>query len=463
MNEQYLLDDDLHEIFCTKQAGARLYVIADSLSFRLGREIRICTGPARQRAVEGTISSAVRLRSRQSSLRAGDRPRDQYSGPDEAALSRRCSSRGARTPSSATTRLSIGGRTARSRASRSTRCRMRTSKLAAGLARRVRKKLPRTVTAADPTAVWEPRRQAGSLVLMTVTHRARGRKHTRVSGMGRAVLSLRPLQPARRDMTRSSPPSMTFARSEEARRCPPPCISTSSPAPNASRCALASRRNRSRLGTVNSGDPETLEQFLLWAFDACPARRYVLVMAGLGIMDCDSVVGRPPFDAARLFAICDDRATNDAIELHEFSATLKACVPGRRTRDVSSCSHATCTRCSSWKCPTSSEACSISWLASSRMSARNDAPLLHWPYARCLQRWQEIVATPTEAKVPRWRSAVDPQGLMLAKETVAVLAEHYTSNPAKGIAGHGVGDQSGGARPCRAGARYVQRRLSSNG
>ncbi len=81
------------------------------------------------------------------------------------------------------------------------------------------------------------------------------------------------------------------------------------------------------LGAVNSGDPETLEQFLLWAFDACPARRYLLVMAGLGIMDSDSVVGRPPFDAARLFAICDDRATNDAIELHELSATLKAAFP----------------------------------------------------------------------------------------------------------------------------------------
>src|SRR5262245_62206889 len=86
------------------------------------------------------------------------------------------------------------------------------------------------------------------------------------------------------------------------------------------------------LGTVNSGDPVTLEQFLLWAFDACPARRYVLVMAGLGIMDSDSVVGRPPFDAARLFAICDDRATNDAIELHELSAALKAAFPADGSR-----------------------------------------------------------------------------------------------------------------------------------
>jgi hypothetical protein len=29
MREQYLLDDDLYEIFCTKRTGARLYVIAD--------------------------------------------------------------------------------------------------------------------------------------------------------------------------------------------------------------------------------------------------------------------------------------------------------------------------------------------------------------------------------------------------------------------------------------------------
>jgi hypothetical protein len=29
MNGQYLFDDELHEIFCTKRAGARLYVIAD--------------------------------------------------------------------------------------------------------------------------------------------------------------------------------------------------------------------------------------------------------------------------------------------------------------------------------------------------------------------------------------------------------------------------------------------------
>src|SRR5688572_9369912 len=27
------------------------------------------------------------------------------------------------------------------------------------------------------------------------------------------------------------------------------------------------------MGAVNSGDPQTLEQFLAWAFDACPARR----------------------------------------------------------------------------------------------------------------------------------------------------------------------------------------------
>ncbi len=214
------------------------------------------------------------------------------------------------------------------------------------------------------------------------------------------------------------------------------------------------------LGAVNSGDPETLEQFLLWAFDACPARRYVLVMAGLGIMDSDSVVGRPPFDAARLFAICDDRATNDAIELHELSAALKGAFPADGTRRLVMLA---CDMYAMQFMEVSYELRGVLDLIVGIQpdERQEDAPLPHWPYARCLQRWQEIVATPTEAHVPRWRSAVDPQGLLLAKETVALLAEHYTSTPAKGHAGHGFRDRSRGPCARRAGARHVQRRLSA--
>ena len=185
------------------------------------------------------------------------------------------------------------------------------------------------------------------------------------------------------------------------------------------------------LGAVNSGDPETLEQFLLWSFDACPARRYVLVMAGLGIMDSDSVVGRPPFDAARLFAICDDRATNDAIELHELSAALKGAFPADGARRLVMLA---CDMYAMQFMEVSYELRGVLDLIVGIQpdERQEDAPLPHWPYARCLQRWQEIVANPTESHVPRWRAAVDPQGLLLAKETVALLAEHYTSTPAKG-------------------------------
>ena len=155
-------------------------------------------------------------------------------------------------------------------------------------------------------------------------------------------------------------------------------------------------------------------------------------MAGLGIMDSDSVVGRPPFDAARLFAICDDRATNDAIELHELSAALKAAFPADGTRRLVMLA---CDMYAMQFMEVSYELRGVLDLIVGIQpdERQEDAPLPHWPYARCLQRWQEIVATPTEAQVPRWRSAVDPQGLLLAKETVALLAEHYTSNPAKGM------------------------------
>ena len=154
------------------------------------------------------------------------------------------------------------------------------------------------------------------------------------------------------------------------------------------------------LGTVNSGDPETLEQFLLWAFDACPARRYVLVMAGLGIMDGDSVVGRPPFDAARLFAICDDRATNDAIELHELSATLKAAFPPEASRRL------VMLACDMYAMQFMEVAYELRGLLDLLVGIQPDE--LRGRRSACplalralLQRWQEIVATPIENVAPR--------------------------------------------------------------
>jgi hypothetical protein len=185
------------------------------------------------------------------------------------------------------------------------------------------------------------------------------------------------------------------------------------------------------LGAVNSGDPETLEQFLLWAFDACPARRYVLVMAGLGIMDSDSVVGRPPFDAARLFAICDDRATNDAIELHELGAALKAAFPADGARRL------VLLACDMYAMQFM-EVCYelrgvVDLIVGLQPDDHQNGPALrHWPYARCLARWQDIAASPVENKVPRWLSEVDPQGLVLAKATVGLLAEHYAGAESHG-------------------------------
>lgn len=185
------------------------------------------------------------------------------------------------------------------------------------------------------------------------------------------------------------------------------------------------------LGAVNSGAPETLEQFLLWAFDACPARRYVLVMAGLGIMDSDSVVGRPPFDAARLFAICDDRATNDAIELHELGAALKSAFPADGARRL------VLLACDMYAMQFM-EVCYelrgvVDLIVGLQPDDHQSGPALrHWPYARCLERWQAIAAGPVESKGPRWLSEVDPQGLVLAKETVSLLAEHYAGAESHG-------------------------------
>ncbi len=182
------------------------------------------------------------------------------------------------------------------------------------------------------------------------------------------------------------------------------------------------------MGAVNSGDPRTLEQFLEWAFDACPARRYILVMAGLGIMDRDSVVGRPPFDASRTFAICDDRATDDAIELHELHGVLsRAFPPGSARRLVM-------LACDMYAMQFMEVAYelrhSAEFLVGLQPDGRQDAPrLVHWPYASVLDRWKAVLAAPAAEAGPTWRQNVDPYGEPLAKETVAVLAEHYSTTP----------------------------------
>jgi hypothetical protein len=178
------------------------------------------------------------------------------------------------------------------------------------------------------------------------------------------------------------------------------------------------------IGAVNSGAPETLEQFLAWAFDACPARRYILVMAGLGILDGDSVVGRPPFDSARTFAICDDRATGDALELHELGDTLRAAFPADGSRRL------VMLACDMYAMQFMEVAYELrgvlDLLVGIQPDEREDAGQLpHWPYARLMQRWQQVAAAPPDA-APRWRTGVDPAALTLASETVSFLADHYT-------------------------------------
>jgi hypothetical protein len=186
------------------------------------------------------------------------------------------------------------------------------------------------------------------------------------------------------------------------------------------------------IGAVNSGDPRTLESFLSWAFDACPAKRYVLVMAGLGILDPDSVVGRPPFDTTRIFSICDDRATDDAIELHELSATLRASFPASGPRRL------VLLACDMYAMQFMEVAFelqgAVEFMVGIQPDERSEAPpLRHWPYGRLLRRWQELLAaTPADAQ-PRWRTGFDPYGPVLARETVGELARHYGDAPDEGV------------------------------
>ena len=328
---------------------------------------------------------------------------------------------------------------------------------AARAARRHPAKASRTVAAADSAAVRKPRSQTGPVVLMAdaTMPRIPGSPPFR-SGRRCSISAATSTDPASR--IRSSRRSTKSSRWAAARRCPPPFISTSSRARSASRLRHGEQAESEFLGAVNSGDPETLEQFLLWAFDACPARRYVLVMAGLGIMDSDSVVGRPPFDAARLFAICDDRATNDAIELHELSATLKAAFPPDGPRRL------VLLACDMYAMQFMEVAYELRGVLDLMLGIQPD------------ERAERLARSPTGptraacgAGRRSWRSpARRDAALAVGRGPAGTGAREGNGRPSRGalhehagqgLAGHGLGDRPGSARPGRAGARYLQRRL----
>ena len=427
MKEQYLLDDELHDLFNAKAAGARIYVVADSC--HSGSVSRYASAPAEpdqapvkarflppymfargnrmfERAIDRAINTPAPTKLRY--------PAVLFSGCQDTEFSYDTSFNGR--PNGALTRVAIDALqdAAHHDASRAARCHPA--------------KASRTFTAANPAAVRKPRSQAGSVVLMSdATVQDTGQPaiqewaalfylcghFNRTGDQDPFVAALSEIQQVGGTMAMSAAVYLDLES-------------------GAQRVALrhGEQAESEFLGAVNSGDPETLEQFLLWAFDACPARRYLLVMAGLGIMDSDSVVGRPPFDAARLFAICDDRATNDAIELHELSATLKAAFPPDGARRL------VLLACDMYAMQFMEVAYELRGVLDLLLGIQpddreNSGPLPHWPYARFLRRWQELVANSAAVEAPRWRSAVDPQGLMLAKESVSLLSEHYTSTMGK--------------------------------
>lgn len=71
----------------------------------------------------------------------------------------------------------------------------------------------------------------------------------------------------------------------------------------------------------NSGSPNTLEQFLTWAFEECPARHYILTLGG---PDATGPAAPPegPADIGRAFAVCHDPDADAALDVGELAAVL---------------------------------------------------------------------------------------------------------------------------------------------
>ena len=84
--------------------------------------------------------------------------------------------------------------------------------------------------------------------------------------------------------------------------------------------------NTTSYKTINTGDPETLKDFLRWAQQPISsAEHIVMVMSGMGVGDKRSTVGNihKNHDYAKLFSICDDDSADDALNPIELRDTLE--------------------------------------------------------------------------------------------------------------------------------------------
>ena len=81
------------------------------------------------------------------------------------------------------------------------------------------------------------------------------------------------------------------------------------------------------VGEINTGDPNTALEFFRWAIKECPSKHVAIVFGGTGIAEPDSIVGNVDAvgDYEQLFAFCDDKSAQDAmnpVELGEIFSVL---------------------------------------------------------------------------------------------------------------------------------------------
>jgi CHAT domain-containing protein len=87
-----------------------------------------------------------------------------------------------------------------------------------------------------------------------------------------------------------------------------------------------------KLGRLNTGDPARFLEFLRWGFDRCPAEKAIVILSGTGLLDARASVGTPDTDRTRLFTVCDDSTSGDALSLSEVGPMFRQAV-ATATRD----------------------------------------------------------------------------------------------------------------------------------
>jgi len=162
--------------------------------------------------------------------------------------------------------------------------------------------------------------------------------------------------------------------------------------------------DKESLGQINTGDPNTALQFFQWGIEQCPSKHIAIFFGGTGIADPHSIVGNVDTigDYEQLFAFCDDKTAEDAMNPVELGEIFAALVNDRDGEPIDLVAFDMCSM------QYIEIAYQLKTLVRVMIGSQNNERAPEWSYSRLIQGCNELLKSSSNRDHPD--TAAEPSG-----------------------------------------------------